>query len=50
MKPTNTNEQCPFVIFMNSFWIFQIKVVPSHPTTSHETGGDSESGGLLGIL
>ena len=37
-------------LFVNSFWLFQNKVVPLHPTTSRETGGCSESGALLGKL
>lgn len=36
--------------FVNSIWLFQNKVVPLHPMTSHETGGGSESGALLGNL
>ncbi len=38
------------LLFVNSSWLFQNKVVPLHPIMSHETGGGSESGALLGNL
>ena len=34
------------LLFVNSSWLFQDKVVPLYPTTSHETGDGSESGAL----
>ena len=36
--------------FVNSIWSFQLFVVPLHSMMSHEAGGGSESGALLGNL
>ena len=36
--------------FVNSIWLFQNNVVPSHSMMSHKTGGGSESGALSGNL
>ena len=50
MKEMKTMVKLMMLEIVNSIWLFQNKVVPLHPMMSHETGGGSESGALLGNL